>query len=375
MTLLLRPANLGEILDRTATLYRSRFLVFVGIGAIPAGGVLFFAAGVFLLSARVDSADRGAAAIMGFAVLALVLLAIPVCLALTALGSAALSHAANQAFLGERFTIRGAYQAAWTRGWRYIGLISLEILFLAVIPFAAWILIVAGLAVLAATSGARVSTDWASAPSLLLLGFGFALIVYFFWMLLRICLAFSASVVEQSGAWVSLKRATLLSKGTRGRILVLYLLCGALSWIVSLVLSVPVMIVIGLIPQLNTPQHQQAVGALFLFLAYAASFASQAFTKPVSATALMLFYYDQRIRKEAFDIEWMMREAGMVEAPETPAEAAPAANAVGGVPPAGNREPVRDPRREPGSNQGGDLGETDAAHDRGARQGGTGESS
>ena len=36
MTATLRPMNLGEILDRTFQIYRSRFLVFVGIAALPA---------------------------------------------------------------------------------------------------------------------------------------------------------------------------------------------------------------------------------------------------------------------------------------------------------------------------------------------------
>jgi hypothetical protein len=333
MSLQLRPANLGEILDRTATLYRMRFLVFVGIGAVPAGGVLFFAAGGFLLSARITSSDPATAGLLALAIVVLVLIAVPVCLALTALGSGALSFAASQAFLGERITIRGAYGAAWRRGWRYVGLLALQILFLAVIPCAAWVLIVAGLAVLAALSrrsGAALLVDFVNAPAGLLLIVGAGLVFYFFWMLLRLCLAFSASVVEQIGVWASLKRATLLSKGTRGRILVLYLLCMVLGWIVSLVLTVPAMTILSLIPQMNTPQHQQTLGALFLFLLYAATFASQAFTKPVSGIAMMLFYYDQRIRKEAFDIEWMMREAGMVGEPSAADVIGPAAGAAPG---------------------------------------------
>ena len=44
------------------------------------------------------------------------------------------------------------------------------------------------------------------------------------WMLLRLCLAFPASVVEQIPAWTSLKRGTLLSHGTRARILLLYVM-------------------------------------------------------------------------------------------------------------------------------------------------------
>ncbi|UWZ84293.1 hypothetical protein [Occallatibacter riparius] len=48
------------------------------------------------------------------------------------------------------------------------------------------------------------------------------------------------------------------------------------------------------------------------------------------------FYYDQRIRKEGFDIEWMMHSAGMTEpipiapgpAQSTPEPAAPAPASV-----------------------------------------------
>ncbi len=350
----LRPANLGEILDRTASLYRSRFLVFVGIAAVPAGGILLFAAGVFLLSAWIGTTDRTMAAVLGLAVVGLVMLAVPVCVALTALGSGALSHAASQAFLGERITIRGAYQAAWSRGWRYVGLLSIEILFLAVIPVTAWVLIFVILFVLAAL-GRRATGggfgDFNSGPNAVLLIMGVALVGYFFWMLLRICLAFSASVVEQSGAWASLKRANSLSKGTRGRILVLYLLRGALSWIVSLVLTVPVIIVLSLVPQLNTPQHQQTMGALMLFLFYGSSFASQAFTNPVSGIALMLVYYDQRIRKEAFDIEWMMREAGMEAGPASAVKTALTLPVMEGALPRSESEPQLDNAQQSASGE------------------------
>jgi len=50
----------------------------------------------------------------------------------------------------------------------------------------------------------------------------------------------------------------------------------------------------------------------------------QALTKPVYGIALVLFYYDQRMRLEGFDIEWMMLRAGLVvpTAPQTQIELA-----------------------------------------------------
>lgn len=321
----LRPLNLGEILDRTAILYRSRFLIFLGIAAIPTGVVLFFAAAVFLLSAWMGSTvDASATALLGVGVVGTVLVAIPVCVGATALGSAALTHAASRHFMEQPMTIRGSYRYAWSRGWRYVGLLSLQILFLAVVPFGAWTVVFTILAFISAF-GRNAGPGGApgALPGTLMLLFGLALVVFFLWMLLKLCLAFPACVVEQMGAWASLKRANSLGRGTRGRMLVLYLLAGALSWVVSLVLSVPALVLLSLFPQLNTPQHAQTIGAAFLFLMYGSSFASQAFTKPVTSIALVVFYYDQRIRKEAFDVEWMMQLAGMVPEPPPGVEPAP----------------------------------------------------
>jgi uncharacterized membrane protein len=142
-----------------------------------------------------------------------------------------------------------------------------------------------------------------------------ALVGYIFWMLLQLSLAFPACVIEQIGAWTALKRSSSLSKGTRGRIFVLYLLGAALSWLLSMGITLPMAIITALFPGANSPQHAQAVGMVFLVVVYGAVFAVQALTKPIYDIALTLFYYDQRIRQEGFDIEWMMHRAGMAAPP------------------------------------------------------------
>jgi hypothetical protein len=55
--------------------------------------------------------------------------------------------------------------------------------------------------------------------------------------------------------------------------------------------------------------------AVGLVLYAVVSIGAQIILQPVSWIALVLFYYDQRIRKEGFDIEWMMQQAGMTEPP------------------------------------------------------------
>jgi hypothetical protein len=62
---------------------------------------------------------------------------------------------------------------------------------------------------------------------------------------------------------------------------------------------------------------------VLLFVIYGAGFAIQSLTRPLYGIALVLFYYDQRIRQEGFDIEWMMLQAGLVTPPAPQPGAAP----------------------------------------------------
>jgi hypothetical protein len=314
----LHPLTLGEILDRTAQLYRSRFLVYFGIGVIPAGTVLVFAAAVFVFFAWVGSDAAGGVPatltrivpwlFLGSALL----LAIPVCLGATALGWAAMCHSASRTFLGQEVTIREAYRAALRRGWRYVWLYSLVALIVGAAPIAvaiAAIPVTAGLAVLARESGLGNAAGAFAAGVILLLAAGLA--GYAVWMLLRLCLAFPTCVVEEMSAWNALKRGTALSQGTKGRIILLFLLGYALTWLLALGFTIPVGILLALVPGANNPQHAQMLGTILMFSWYGLWFAVQALTKPVYGIALTLFYFDQRIRKEGFDIEWMMQQAGM----------------------------------------------------------------
>jgi hypothetical protein len=149
------------------------------------------------------------------------------------------------------------------------------------------------------------------------------LVGYAIWTLLRLSLAFPTCVVEQTGAWAALKRSSVLSNGTKGRIFLLYLLGVALTWLLSMGVTLPLMIILFLIPGMNSPQRAQTAGMAMIFIMYSAVFAIQTLIKPVYGIALVLFYYDQRIRREGFDIEWLMRQAGMAPEPAATPKAAP----------------------------------------------------
>jgi hypothetical protein len=313
----LHPLTLSEILDRTAQLYRSRFLVFLGIGTIPAGTVFVFAAGTFAFFIWMGSNARNGAtvadALVWVFLILLVVLAIPVSLGASALGEAAMSDAAARLFLGDKITIRSAYQAASKRGWRYVGLFTLQGLVIVGAPAA--VFLIALIAMIAGKVRGVATNDQSPLFAGLLLLLLVALSVFAVWMLLRLCLAFPASVVEQSPAWSSLKRGVMLSHGTRARIFLLYVLGVFLSQILAWCVTFPVLLAIAFLPGLQGQAHAQAVGMVAMFVTYGAFFAVKALTKPIYGIARIVFYFDQRIRKEGFDIEWMMQQAGMMSPP------------------------------------------------------------
>jgi membrane-anchored glycerophosphoryl diester phosphodiesterase (GDPDase) len=317
----LHPSGLSEILDRTAQIYRSRFLVFLGIAVIPTAALLAFAGVAVLTALRWGSSGASPPSFASIGIIALafvvglIFIVLPVLVAVSAFATAAMSHAASRAFLGQTTTIRDSYKAVWRRGWRYIGLFIFEFVVIWVLPVGAWSVLVvlsAALAAIAQSVGLGGGALFVLAGFLIVAG----LITYGFWMALRLSLAFPACVVEQAGVWNALKRSATLTNGTKGRILLLYLLGLALNWILSIAITVPLSIAMFLLPASTNPQHAQTAATLLLLAVYAAAFAVQAVTRPVYGIALMLFYYDQRIRQEGFDIEWMMLRAGLVVPPQ-----------------------------------------------------------
>jgi len=315
----LRPATLGEILDRTTHIYRTRFLVFLGIAFMPTGVILACAVAFGLVFAWVNSLTKttdpaviGMYLVLFFLAGSVVLL--PVGAAALGLGSGALNHAAAAAFENRTITIRGAYRAAWKRGWRYIGLLVLEGLILVVAPGIVWSMAIGVFAMGQILSGKASSASNPAGGAVVLLLFGL-LCLYALWMLLLLCFAFPASVVEDVGPGAALKRALFLSKGTRGRLLVIYLLGTALRWGVSFVLFIPIVVLVTIIPGANAPQYAGLLYTVLMLAIYGGGFLIRAVTKPIYTIAQMLFYFDQRIRKEGYDIEWMMRQAGMVAEP------------------------------------------------------------
>jgi hypothetical protein len=309
----LRPSTLGEILDRTAQLYRRNFLLFAGVAALPIGTILAISAIVAALFAAVAAAFRASGfsspLIVGIAVVA-VLVAVPVYMAAAVFSCVGLTLAAASANRGEKTTIRGALGSVRPRFWSYLGFLILQGIMIAFIPAVIAGVIIGLLVYLIPQAGA------AGGVALGFLAFlvGVAAFGIIVWRALGYSIGLPVCVVEQKPAWQSLQRAWKLSEGTRGRILVMYLLVAALTVAISMVAAIPFFIILAIATAAgNGAAYSSTAIIVAEIVRVVVDFVLQVLLAPISAIALVLFYYDQRIRKEGFDIEWMMQQAGLTQ--------------------------------------------------------------
>lgn len=332
----LRPLTLGEILDRTAQLYRTNFLLFAGIASVYAGVLLALGLAQIGVQEYLRARHLNNELLLASVIGALVMW--PVIIVAGGLAVAANNRAVAWVHLGQRATIRGAYTSILPRLGRYLWLMAITT-FMVWVPF---VVIYGGFVVFyfvfLKPKGVLTQPTIQGGPQTLLI-FGFvaivggilivAALVYAVMMALRYALAVPACVIEDIEARKAIRRSIELSKGARGRIFLLFLLVIAIE------------MGLGLVTQgfffYAVLKYHGALPAWMRALQQVVAFCTNTFVGPIYATGFTLFYYDQRVRKEGFDIEWMMQAAGLgtqasasvAELPEAPALVEPDA---GGMP-------------------------------------------
>jgi hypothetical protein len=328
MAVNLRPLALGEILDRTAQLYRENFILFAGIASVYAGVLLvlnLMQIGLTELLRMLHMARYETLATLGF-----VILIFPVIVICSGAAMAANNRAVAWVNLGEPATIRGAYRSILPRLGRYLWIMAIA-MFFAYLPFviiyAAFFLLL--FAVPGINGGAAHhqggNADPYAAILVLMGAIGILVLtlpamIYAIWMAIRYSLAIPASVVENLKARVAIRRSIELTRGARGRIFVLGLLIAVIQIGLIVVTQFPfIVMAFKDIKQHSLLPVWVQVAQQFV------NFLTTSFIGPMYATGLTLFYYDQRIRKEGFDIEWMMQAAGLT----VPAAATQPDRAVG----------------------------------------------
>ncbi len=326
MTTALRPMSTGQILDRTFTLYRKNFKLFAGISAIPAAFYFVLQLVILLIStenswtARSGAASSAAVAftsISAFLGFIVYLVTIAVSQAATVFGVSA-AHLEKPTSIGECYgRVKGRYgrmvNVIVSVYLRVFGVIILSYLLL----FAAVLL-----------PGTLMRTGVAAPDPMFTAIFGIAfligLIVGIFVAIRlfgRYALAVPACALEDIKARAAIKRSIFLTKGSISKILAIYALVFVITMAVSFALTLPLTALIA-------AAKTTALRTLYTALQYFASFLVGIVVGPLATVALSLVYYDERVRKEAFDIQYLMEAVASGTTPVSPQpEASDAANA------------------------------------------------
>lgn len=267
----LRPLTTGQLLDRTFQTYRQNFVLFAGISALPHACLLVMQ--LCLLAVGGGAAVHGAGRAPGKFVLMTVsvgILTIVVSVIANAIATAATTFGVSDTYLDKATSI----SACFARVKGTVGKViyaSMEL-------------------------GARVT-----------LGFILLVVPGIYWGG-KYGLAVPAVVLEDIKGRQACNRSADLTEGSIGRIIAIYFL----TWILVVSISAG----LGALLVIAAPGLTKTAGTTTATVFhYLVSAIVNTVITPVMSIALTLAYYDQRVRKEAFDIENMMSLLGEPVAP------------------------------------------------------------
>lgn len=254
MVTILRPLSLSELLDRTFFLYRKHFVLFVGIVALPEMLVLAIQ--------LIGASFRLHGSLLGSISIALVATVVNI-LALTA-AHAATVIAVSDVHMDRPTSIGSAFSAVKSRLLPIMGILFCVDLGIGI---GCLLLLVPGI---------YLALTWA--------------------------LAVPVTVLEGTGLNGTTNRSSLLTKGDKGRIFVVAFLVLILVWLVMLIVNVP-LFMLAVLAHSGNPS---ALAAWMTVFTSVGTFISTSLVGPLMTIALTLLYFDNRVRKEGFDLQLMM---------------------------------------------------------------------
>ncbi len=268
----LRPLSVGEILDRTFTLYRGNFLLFLWICAIPQILLLIVNLGQVFIALPGKQGKTAAiaqmSAGMGIAAVILGLLFLIVWLIVHLFAQGATVIAVSELYLGRTITISDSFRRMRGEAGNLFGVILLN-----------------GLA----TGAAFI-----------------LLIIPGIYVMCRLAVCIPAALIENLGPRTSLERSFELTKDNAGRAFLIILLYFALSFAAGALFAAPFQFMMFLSAAKSHPETMR----MWMALTQIGSTIATTLVTPVLTIASAILYYDLRVRKEAFDLQMMMNPLG-----------------------------------------------------------------
>jgi hypothetical protein len=221
----------------------------------------------------------------------------------TVAATALLTTVTSRAVLGRPVTTGEAWRDARPQVLKLFGLILL-------LPLIAITIVFGGAlpGILVAVFG---NTD--AGVALAILG-GLAAGVVALWLTIRFSLASPALMLEKQGIGKSMSRSAKLVRGSWWRVFGIQLLASVIANIVTSLIVIPFTLIAGaasgegVVGFLNSGGSN--LGWTFLIISGVGSMIGSMLTFPITAGVTVLLYIDQRIRREALDLE-LARAAGI----------------------------------------------------------------
>jgi len=260
----LRPVSLGELLDRTFTLYRSHFQLFVGIMVIPSA----FAVPFNVAFALQETATLGGRLSSALALLLGAASWIVYCLAI-----GATTYAVSEIYLGHHPTVRGSYGKMRNRLWGIIGVVliyALQLFGIMIIPWFTLIYVV---------------------PFFVFAYFG--LMALFVRWSLGYAVSIPALLLENLSMFAAIRRGVQLTRGRKWQLFVAI----SLSIVIGFAGVIGPFWIAMMLSARGGPRPWWLISA-----SAALGAVGGAITWPLLMIVLVLCYYDARIRKEAVNL-------------------------------------------------------------------------
>ncbi|MFD7690331.1 glycerophosphoryl diester phosphodiesterase membrane domain-containing protein [Streptomyces sp. NPDC059781] len=307
----LRPLGVGEILDGAVSTMRTYWRTVLGISltvAVLTEIVVVLLQGLALDNSSTAVLDDPSATLgeltdaMGDALLnsGVVFL---VTLVGTVAATALLTTVTSRAVLGRSVTTREAWRDARPQIVKLFGLICLLLL------------ITVGIMTVGALPGFLVTlaTDSGAGIALTVLGLIGAVVVTL-WLMIRLSLASPTLMLEKQGIVKAMSRSAKLVRGSWWRVFGIQLLATIIANVVASIIVIPFTFLAAAVGGDGVSGFLNSAGGdmgwTFLIVSGIGSVIGAMITFPITAGVTVLLYVDQRIRREALDLE-LARAAGV----------------------------------------------------------------
>ncbi|MFD0273723.1 hypothetical protein ACFVHB_07370 [Kitasatospora sp. NPDC127111] len=293
----LRPLGVGELLDGAVSTIRKHWRTTLGLSL----GLAVVEQGGSLAAQLAINGDTGE-----FTRVVSGLVSLPFSLLIGVVASALLTMVVSRAILGKSVTVGEAWREARPQLLRMFGLSLLTGL------------ILGGILLLGFTPLIGYLVAGADEPAIagLLIVVGLLSLPVVAWIWIQLSLAAPALMLEKQGILAALSRSRRLIRGAWWRQFGISLLAWVLTFVIAVVIATPFAIV-GMVLGFDSLVDQAGtadptVPSSMLVMNAVGAVLASTLTIPFGAAITVLRYVDQRIRREALDIE-LARAAGLPE--------------------------------------------------------------